>query len=64
MVRESKRRNNDIYDAKTYQAIAIRFRVTDDAEILEILSQAKVNGIPYREVLKEWYEAYKEKNPE
>lgn len=64
MVSEAKAKANKKYDAKTYTRVTINLRLEEDEDIISVLDHAKEEGIPYREVLKEWYEAYKEKNPQ
>ena len=59
MVSEKKKASNKRYDEKTYTRIIMNFRTEDDAEFLKVLQDARNEGIPYREVLSEWFKAYK-----
>ena len=59
MVSEKKRASNDRYDSKTYKRVYVNFRVSDDTEIMDEFENARLDGKPYRELIWEWYNAYK-----
>ena len=64
MVSEAKKKASRKYDAKTYKQVNARLRMDEDGDMIADLDKAIESGLSYREVLKEWYEAYKEKNPQ
>lgn len=54
--KESTRRANDKYDAKTYKRMMLRLRNDEDSDIIESLREAQANGKTNREWLREVFE--------
>ena len=59
--KEAHARANARYLDKTYRQIPIRFKKEDDKDILDALEKAKVDGISYRQWVRQLYDAYYKK---
>ena len=57
--KEAQRRADARYKDKTYKQLAIRFRKDDDADMLEVLQNGHDDGVSFRKMLREWYEAWR-----
>ena len=49
---ETKRRNNERYDAKTYKRLTIKVRLEEDSDLIASYEEAQKNGITGREWLR------------